>query len=184
MIDKEQEQEKLSRDLRKAKDATSAANLRARKAQMLQSRKSSISTPDLKPPRRPSSADSGNKDSQQRSTTPASSSVRSRPSSTSPVPDAAEIRSKVLSMLENHDPNKVGKVDAIMERFKGRESFLLEKMAARYESDVGSVKSTRSDRSSESRKSLSMTAQQRSEMALARHMERIRKKNAAASRLK
>ena len=37
-------------------------------------------------------------------------------------------------MLKIHDPKKVEKIDAIMDRFKGREGFLLVKMEARYES--------------------------------------------------
>ena len=38
-------------------------------------------------------------------------------------------------MLKTHDPKKVDKIDAIMDRFKGREGwFLLVKMEARYES--------------------------------------------------
>lgn len=47
----------------------------------------------------------------------------------------------VLSMLQEYDPSKVGKIDMIMERFKGREPYLLEKMTERYLLDDGSIMS-------------------------------------------
>ena len=147
--EKESMYDSLKGDLRKAKDASSAANLRARKAQMLQSRHSNI-TPKgsniVQPSRRGVVSGTPNKNV-----------------------DPAEARAKVLSMLKEHDPSKVDKIDAIMERFKGRESFLLVKMSARYEAESSSQTST-------SKKSTSggSAAGRRSEMALARHMERMR----------
>ncbi len=152
MAEKETLYDSLKSDLRKAKDASSAANLRARKAQMLQSRHSNVAPKgsNIVPPTR-------------------------RSGSTSPTKtiDSADARGKVLAMLKEHDPGKVDKIDAIMERFKGREAFLLVKMSARYESDNSSQNSSgqRSRSSGTGGKS-----QKRSEMALARHMERMRSK--------
>ena len=131
----------MKTELRKAKDGTSAANLRARKAQMLQSRPSKIASPR------------------------AVANGTTSPTATKDV-DPAEAREKVLAILEKHDPKKVGKIDAIMDRFQGRESYLLVKMSARYQSDDTSVKSDKSK----------VTSQRRSEIALARHMERMRTK--------
>jgi len=152
----------LKDELRKAKDASSAANLRARKAQMLQSRPTNEMARKIKP-------------------TEDNAVVKSsRPKTV----DSEEARVKVLEMLEQHDPKKMDKIDAIMDRFKGRESFLLMKMAARYNNENapvtqvknapkggGSVSSVKGSVSSVK----NMTAaQKRSEMALARHMERMR----------
>ena len=152
----------LKDELRKAKDASSAANLRARKAQMLQSRPSNEIARKVK-----ASEDEN--------------VVKAvRPKSV----DSEEARLKVLEMLENHDPKKMDKIDAIMERFKGRESFLLMKMAARYNNENAPVtqsKSTSKGGSSVSSKNMNTPAQKRSEMALARHMERMRNRKSERS---
>jgi len=136
----------LKDELRKAKDASSAANLRARKAQMLQSRPSVETTREI-PVRK-----------------------AQRPSTVNPE----EARVKVLEMLEGHDPKKIDKIDAIMERFKGRESFLLMKMAARYNNENNNTSARPVVRPVGSAKNFNTAAQKRSEMALARHMERMR----------
>jgi len=146
-------------ELRKAKDASSAANLRARKAQMLQSR--------------PVATDSKRivKATEERTTVKAV-----RP----PSVDSKEARGKVLEMLEANDPKKMDKIDAIMERFEGRESFLLMKMAARYNNteNVPAAQAKNAPTSAKNSSSGSLKnmnpAQKRSEMALARHMERMR----------
>lgn len=146
IADKEIAQETMKTELRKAKDGTSAANLRARKAQMLQSRPSKISSPR------------------------AVANGTTSPTAAQNV-DPAEARASVLAILEKHDPKKVGKIDAIMDRFQGRESYLLLKMSARYQSDDSSEKSDKSK----------VTSQRRSEIALARHMERMRTKKSERS---
>ena len=156
VTEKENLYESLKGDLRKAKDASSAANLRARKAQMLQSRHSNVAQKGsniVQPTRR-----GGSK------------------SPTKSV-DPAEARVKVLAMLKEHDPSKVDKIDAIMDRFKGREAFLLVKMSARYEGDNNSQASG----GQRSRSSANGQAQKRSEMALARHMERMRSRSSNLS---
>jgi hypothetical protein len=84
--------------------------------------------------------------------------------------DPSEAREKVLAMLKAHDPKKIDKIDAIMERFKGREGFLLVKMASRYESNNGDTASSSGSRPSSAPKN-------RSKIAMARHMERMRSKS-------
>ena len=156
--EKEAQYDSLKGDLRKAKDASSAANLRARKAQMFQSRHSNVgpkSTNIVQPSRR---------------------GVVSGTPSKNINPE--EARQRVLAMLTEHDPSKVDKIDAIMERFKGREAFLLVKMSARYEGENSSQ--TSSSQKSTSR-STGGAGQKRSEMALARHMERMRSRSSAAA---
>lgn len=142
--------ESLKGDLRKAKDASSAANLRARKAQMLQSRHSNVA---------------------QKASNIVQPTRRGGSKSPTKSVDPAEARAKVLAMLKEHDPSKVDKIDAIMERFKGREAFLLVKMSARYEGD------NNSQASSGQKSRSSANGQKRSEMALARHMERMRSRS-------
>ena len=43
-----------------------------------------------------------------------------------------DVKEKVLQMLKLHDPSKMKKIDKMMDRFKGREAELLEKMEKRY----------------------------------------------------
>jgi len=152
--EKEAQYDTLKGDLRKAKDASSAANLRARKAQMFQSRHSNVAP---------------------KGTNIVQPSSRRGVVSGTPNKniDPEEARQKVLAMLKEHDPSKVDKIDAIMERFKGREAFLLVKMSARYESETSSQ--TSSSQKSTSRSGAA--GQKRSEMALARHMERMRSRS-------
>lgn len=146
IADKESEHDELKSEIRKAKSASSAANLRARKAQMLQSRPGNAgagkSSGIVKPTRRTDVEAAQMKDA-----------------------DPVEAREKVLEMLKIHDPKKVDKIDAIMDRFKGREGFLLVKMASRYEKKGSDNASTAS------------ASKKRSDMAMARHMERMRSKN-------
>ena len=47
----------------------------------------------------------------------------------------ARIRFRVLKILQEHDPTKVDKIDAVMNKFEGRETELLEKMIAKYENN-------------------------------------------------
>ena len=155
--EKESQFESIKGDLRKAKDASSAANLRARKAQMLQSRNSNV----------------GGKASNIVQPSSRRGVVSNTPTkSTNP----SEARELVLAMLKEHDPGKVDKIDAIMERFKGREGFLLVKMSARYDGDDRSQGNS-SQKSGSRSTGTSGGGQKRSEMALARHMERMRSRS-------
>ncbi len=146
--EKEEQQDRLKNDLRTAKTQSNADKLRARKAQMLQSRTPGKGTGISKPSRRSDIDTSKIKDV-----------------------DPAEARERVLVMLKEHDPKKVDKIDAIMDRFKGREGFLLVKMEARYEggSTGGSAGGSGANGNAARKK--------RSDLAMARHMERMRSKN-------
>lgn len=145
---KEAEHDTLKTEIRKAKSASSAANLRVRKAQMLQSR--------------PGNAGAGKASGIVKPTRRTEVDTEQMKNA-----DPAEARERVLEMLKAHDPKKVDKIDAIMDRFKGREGFLLVKMEARYEK-----KSMNNDNAS-----TASASKKRSDMAMARHMERMRSKN-------
>lgn len=116
--------------------------------------------------------------------------------SATPVMDetVAEIRDKVLELLETHDPTKADRIDTLMEKFKGREQFLLDKIMARYKvgevggggsgSGGGRDDSEKPPQGGRGRTSGSgsgsgggtappMSAKKRSELALARHKERM-----------
>ena len=67
----------------------------------------------------------------------------------------------MLELLEKYDKGKVNRIDIIMEKFKGKEALLLEKMTQRYESGGAS--------------SADDASKTRSELAAERHMERMRK---------
>lgn len=155
--ERESAQLALKEELRKAKDASSAANLRARKAQMLQSRPS-VATDNKR---------------NVKATEERTKVQVKRP----PSVDSKEARGKVLEMLEANDPKKMDKIDAIMERFEGRESFLLMKMAARYNNPentpAAQARNPAKTSSANSLKNMN-PAQKRSEKALARHMERMK----------
>jgi kinesin family protein C2/C3 len=149
--EKERLLEKRTAELRSAKEASSAANIRARKAQVLGSRGRPASTPS-KIAASPSIG--------------ASSSSGASAASTAATEDVSEIRAQVLELLEKHDKGKVNRIDIIMEKFKGKESLLLEKMTQRYEGggDGGNA-TTSADESGLSR----------SELAAKRHADRMRK---------
>ena len=74
--------------------------------------------------------------------------------------DIVAIRSQVLALLEKHDQGKVNRIDIIMEKFKGKEHLLLQKMQQRYEGSGGV--------------SPAPSIQKRNELAMERHKERMR----------
>ena len=138
--DKERELDVANKQIVNQSNAKSAASHRARRDQVLGNRSTGIPVPST-----PS------KDST------ANGSVAGQSTDTS---DVSGIRSQVLELLEKYDKGKVNRIDIIMEKFKGKEALLLEKMTQRYEADSASV---------------SNSAQQRSQIALERHQERMRK---------
>ncbi|VEU36007.1 unnamed protein product [Pseudo-nitzschia multistriata] len=148
--DKDKMLEKKTAELRAAKEASSAANLRARKAQVLGSRRPSTARPSPAKTAGSASVSTG-----------ASSSVTSA-SSTVATEEVAEIRGQVLALLEKYDKAKVNRIDIIMEKFRGKEHLLLEKMTQRYENSGGASDADESGLS-------------RSELAAKRHAERMRK---------
>ena len=129
---KESALSQASKDVRKAKDASSAATLRARKAQVIGSRSA-----------RPS---------------PISPTKSPIPSPTDAPGDTSDIRAEVLTLLRTYDTTKVDRIDIIMEKFKGKEHLLVDKMKQRYEGG-GSQGSA--------------SLQLRSEQALQRHKDRM-----------
>ncbi len=82
-----------------------------------------------------------------------------------------EVREKILNILQKHDPVKARRLDKILENFKGRESLLLEKVMAKYEGDSFSQNGETNSVAS----SCITSPIRRSELALERHKERIRK---------
>jgi kinesin family protein C2/C3 len=124
--EKDRQLEKKTTELRTAKEAAAASNIRARKAQVLSSRA------------RPSPSKKASK--------PVGGAKPPAPApavSATPPEEVAKIRTQVLALLEKHDTSKVNRIDIIMEKFKGKESLLLDKMMQRYEGgdDTGKSRS-------------------------------------------
>lgn len=149
--------EKAVKEARTAKDASSAANLRARKAQIIGSRHSTPRTPMTPVPT---------------SSTPvkasAADSVTSRAATaktTNAAVDLGRIRKEVMELLEKYDKDKLDRIDIIMEKFKGKEELLVDKMKQRYESGAAAAGGM-----------ANLNLQRRSEMALQRHKDRMQKK--------
>ncbi len=153
--DKERLLEKRSTELRTAKEAASAANIRARKAQVLGSRA------------RPTTNGANNRTPSKPATSSASASSSANSTATSAASTVAtaevlKVRSEVLKLLDKYDKSKVNRIDIIMEKFKGKEHLLLEKMTQRYESAAaGGAEDT--------------SGMSRSELAAKRHADRMRK---------
>eukprot|EP00542_Grammatophora_oceanica_P001815 CAMPEP_0194062682 /NCGR_PEP_ID=MMETSP0009_2-20130614/78209_1 /TAXON_ID=210454 /ORGANISM="Grammatophora oceanica, Strain CCMP 410" /LENGTH=1363 /DNA_ID=CAMNT_0038714507 /DNA_START=39 /DNA_END=4130 /DNA_ORIENTATION=- len=162
----EDELTKAAKELRRAQDASSAANLRARKAQIISSRSPRSS-------KAPASKLGARKESP-KSTLGSASASASVASSTRSSPrvkktaetdvDITKVRGEVLSLLEKYDKGKVDRIDVIMEKFKGKENLLVEKMKQRYEGGGGAMSAT--------------SIQKRSELALQRHKERMKQHGA------
>ena len=100
--------------------------------------------------------------------------------------NVARIRYRVLKILQEHDPAKVDKLDAVMNKFEGRETELLEKMMARYHESVNEdskfVTSTAETRESNSAtlSSKDSRPKSRQDKALERHMARMKRIKALA----
>jgi kinesin family protein C2/C3 len=164
LIDKEKLLEKRTAELRSAKDASSAANLRARKAQVLGSR-ASVSRPS------PSKSSESVKSIASASVaTSNSGSTGTSGGTTVASEEVLEIRAQVLELLEKYDKGKVNRIDIIMEKFKGKEALLLEKMTQRYESGASGDDGDGTEDGGEDDGSKT-----RSQLAAERHMERMRK---------
>jgi chromosome segregation ATPase len=164
--EKEKILEKKSTELRTAKEASSAANIRARKAQVLGARATPRPTPMPTPTKTPASTAKSvsSRSAASVSTSGSGSTVTSEATSTLASEDVSEIRGKVLELLEKYDKAKVNRIDIIMEKFKGKEALLLEKMTQRYEGGDESADGNAAD-----------DAKTRSQLAAERHMERMRK---------
>jgi kinesin family member C2/C3 len=156
--DKERALEKASENLIQQRTKQSATSLRTRRSEVLGSR--ARSSPQNTSIQTPSPTSMPKEDVVSTSATNGSSNHHHEDD------DVGEIRSKVLELLEKYDKAKVDRVDIIMDKFKGKECLLLDKMRQRYE--VGSVPS-------------SSSIQARNEMAMQRHQERMRKIREAKS---
>jgi myosin heavy subunit len=174
LLEKERALEVKVKELRTAKEAASASNLRARKAQVLSSRGGRVQAPSPAKPSTPSKpATPSARSTRSTSSTPAASasgasvasSATSVAASSVISEDVSEIRAHVLELLEKHDKGKVNRIDIIMEKFKGKESLLLEKMTQRYEGGGDGGGDDDDDDG----------AKTRSELAAERHMDRMRK---------
>jgi myosin heavy subunit len=164
----EKENELESARMRQERSKQSASNVRARREQVLSSR-----TPGgLQLPSTPSRSTGAS--SSDRAAAPASSTPHARlpvsasDASTAEASDSgsATIRAQVLALLEKHDQGKVNRIDIIMEKFKGKEALLLEKMTQRYEGGSSSA-------GSGGQVPFSANFQKRNELALQRHHERM-----------
>ncbi len=91
----------------------------------------------------------------------------------------AQIRFRVLKMLQEHDPTKVAKIDIVMAKFEGRETELLEKMIARYEGGTDETKSQASESNASTGDSKLKSRQDKS---LERHMARMKMIRASAGK--
>jgi Kinesin motor domain len=150
--DKERALEKASDELRQERNRKSAATVRSRRNEVLSTRNIPPASPMVPstPTRLLSPAKSAS----------TSQSVVGEASGESD--DVMKIRSQVLSLLEKHDKAKVDRIDIIMEKFKGKEALLLEKMTQRYEAGATSQTSTLASRNA---------------LALQRHQERMQRIN-------
>jgi kinesin family protein C2/C3 len=160
--DNEHELELAGKELRQQKSDTAANTLRSRRAQVLSSRRRepAATSKSSAAPSSPTNPDSEPATVPETDTVSAEASediVREELSD-----EVTEIRSKVLELLKKHDEGKVNRIDIIMDKFKGKEALLLEKMTQRYEQGSDT---------------LSTSVQKRNEVALERHrlrMEKIR----------
>mmetsp|Transcript_25019 Transcript_25019/g.57491 ORF Transcript_25019/g.57491 Transcript_25019/m.57491 type:complete len:1369 (+) Transcript_25019:199-4305(+) len=142
--DKENEMDNLKQKLRQSQNAQSAAAVRSRRDQVLSTR-----APNSKP-----------------AAARLKASAAKQPEPVEPAADPQsethEVRSKVLALLEKYDSGKVDRIDIIMEKFKGKESLLLDKMTQRYEGQSANS-------------APAQTVTNRNELAMQRHQERMRR---------
>jgi kinesin family protein C2/C3 len=158
--------EKRTAELRAAKEAVSASNIRARKAQVLGSRGSMARPSPSKSDNRSVASAKSVASAPSVGTSVSGSSVTSGATSTVASEDVIEIRGQVLELLEKYDKGKVNRIDIIMDKFKGKEALLLDKMSQRYEGG-GEANGDGGDGDD--------GAKTRSELAAERHMERMLK---------
>lgn len=136
MEDKENAIFELKKDLRTVKEQLNTEKIRHRRSQVVHSRipaPTAISTStaaayqnsSIPAPR--SAITNGTK------STTAPASADSSTSETS----VARIRSRVLKILQDNEPQKMSKIDVLMKKYSGREYELLEKMTAKYNKSTG-----------------------------------------------
>ncbi|KAL7551645.1 hypothetical protein ACHAWF_014832 [Thalassiosira exigua] len=190
--DKENTIFKLKKDLRTLKEELNEEKIRHRRSQVMQSR---IPAPtkgareanaSTRKPLQPQKASGLMQPTSRVNATPKKTDVTTgRDREKHDLNNVACIRYRVLKMLQEHDPKKAERIDTIMSKFEGRETELLEKMITKYESkDVPKpVASTASD----TVEPLSTTAlddrpKSRQDMALERHMARMKRIKASGGK--
>lgn len=178
MEDKERALEQAQTQLRQERNQAAATNVRARRNEVM--RQPVTVAPKIKPSTLSTNPVAAASPYARPKTLPISKSTTGvAPSTTQPISGGADsvstasigtdteamlIRGQVLSLLEKHDQAKVDRIDIIMEKFKGKEALLLEKMSQRYEGNAAPDASVGGT-----------SIQQRNAMALQRHQERMKK---------
>jgi Kinesin motor domain len=160
--DKEHALERASDELRTERNRKSAANVRSRRDEVLNSR-AYRPTIAIQPPS--SAIPSPSRLSNVVRKTPTNQAAGGSESVAGTDAEVAKIRSQVLLLLEKHDKSKVDRIDIIMEKFKGKEALLLEKMTQRYQASSNGTSAAQSGSSLASR----------NELALQRHQERMKR---------
>jgi len=102
--------------------------------------------------------------------------------------NGGRIRSRIVKLYREHDPSQIVKVDTVMARYEGREGVLLEKMIARYEGKGGKKNASKITRNNITAGSSTVEAKDsatssilggkprtRQDMALERHMARMKR---------
>lgn len=205
-IEEQYEKEYTRKELLSDNDSTSSANLKAHKAQILQDKNKAVGSLTAMPlPSHPTTAGAGIK----RGPSLLMSKL-DKPYSNKKGTNNTGVRSNVLNIWLENDTTKVNNIDSTIERFVRCESHHIEKMTDRYQNggtnyipdqtsqlrkhltntvQIRSGKTIKgkcynnegsiiSDISSASREKQSATM--RSERAMAKHLERIRRMNTVA----
>lgn len=176
----------LKKNLRAVKEQFNEEKIRHRRDSVIQSRIPAPSTRKVDTTKKPSPYQPHQSGLKKPSSIRANvaKSVVPRTTTVSDSNSVARIRFRVLKMLQEHDPAKADKIDVVMNKFKGRETELLDKMVDRYESKkndeeakddvITSAASTTSSTDSNDGRSKS-----RQEKSLERHMARMNRIRAA-----
>jgi len=175
----------LKKNLRSVKEQFSEEMIRHRRDSVIQSRIPAPSARKVDTTSKQSPYQQHSSGLKRPTSTRANASKMAEPRTTTMTDSAsvARIRFRVLKMLQEHDPTKADKIDVVMNKFKGRETELLDKMVARYETKnndevakddvITSAESTTSSNDSDGR------PKSRQDKALERHMTRMNRIRAA-----
>ena len=96
------------------------------------------------------------------------------------VPDStAHVKSRLIQLLQVHDPSKVGKIDSTMAKFEGRETELLHKMLRRYQ---GTGEATSGATMTKTTAVSNTRPRSRQDEALERHKTRMKRMKTSAGK--
>lgn len=159
VLDYERDVKELKRDLREAKDKEAAANIRVRKSNIMNGSINRVAA--KRPPSRlaPSKQTTAKITPSPRKSKDMNQATDKRNDNEMSV---EKIRDEIKALLEKHDPSKVSKLEDLMERFVGKEARLLAKMKVRYNNNNSPT-------------AVSTSVKKRTELAMERHAERMRK---------